>query len=90
MQWMYLYWFDFPKSFSPEAELAFSGVTSQQGEWNPLACWKAQGLVTPWHLGHDKIHGISFEPVVKGPLVVFGLYRGWNTTQLYRDYNKPL
>ena len=26
----------------------------------------------------------------KGPLVGPGLYRGWNTTQWYKDYNKPL
>ena len=29
------------------------------------------------------------EPRKKGPWLV-GLYRGWNTTQLYRDYNRPL
>ncbi len=26
----------------------------------------------------------------KGPVLLVRLYKGWNTTQLYRDYNKPL
>ena len=54
-------------------------------------------LVWPDHAAHPMFgsicHGVGWVfftwAMKKGPWL-FGLYTGWWTTQLYRDYNKPL
>ncbi len=69
--------------------------------YEQMEIWGVKPLFLGWHPNKPRESWDSWDSVnlvgmwKKGPIEwpkprLFAVWRGWNTTQLYTDYNKPL